>query len=578
MKKLVAAILLLASTAMVYAIPAQRGWQTRTQADGTTIEVQVVGDEYYHFTINRDGQQVRLNQDGMYEIVGAAPSPQQIRARHDQNKARRMRKGVGTEPNLAPRGIVVLVNYQDTKMKANHTREIFDELCNSTNCTVNKYNGVKYGSAAQYFADQSNGAYRPIFDVYGPIQLPYDYAHYGRDLAGYDQGTDTLAADMIVEACLIADTMYNIDFSQYDSDNDQLVDFVYVIYAGQGQASGGDENTVWPHNWDVYSASYYGMCSYSIYDTEMDGVYLNNYACSNEVTGGALTGIGTLCHEFGHVMGLPDLYDTSYGNIYQSWLTPDTWDIMDGGAYNGDGHCPPNYDPWQKQFFGWVEPQNFGSTPQYFTLYANGSEDYNVVQINELGQQQAATESGQCYYLENRQKSGWDKFVPAAGMLIWTVNYNEEAWVGNAPNHSDTPDAPLFTIVPSNETRIGRYFGQQNVFPCGSITSWTEYDDKPVLDITKSGNLIIATYIEARPCTVNWYVNGALLESHEQECGEPLMWPTGEITACEGTELIGWTTKADWCDPFIEPTDLLTAEDGSNVPYAGSVSYYAVFK
>lgn len=576
MKKISVIVLLLGAALTVFAVPAQRGWQTRTQADGTTIEVQVIGDEFYHYTINRDGQQIRLNQDGMYEVVGAAPSPQQARARHAQNKARRVRQDVGTQPNLAPRGIVVLVDYQDTHMMAQHTTEVFDELCNSTNCTVNKYNGIQYGSAAQYFADQSNGSYRPIFDVYGPIQLPYDYAHYGRDLAGQQQGTDTLASDMVVEACLIADTLYDIDFSQYDSDNDQLVDFVYVIYAGKGQASGGNENTVWPHNWEIYAASYYGMCSYSIWDTEMDGVYLNNYACSNEVTGSELTGIGTLCHEFGHVMGLPDLYDTSYGDIYENWLTPNEWDIMDGGSYNGGGHCPPNYDPWQKQFFGWVTPKNFGSTPQKFTLYANGSADYNVVQINESGQLQGATESGECYYLENRQKMGWDKYVPAAGMVIWRVNFNEEAWMSNAPNHSDTPNAPLYTIVPSSGTRVGSYFGDKNVFPYKAIDSWIEYEEKPVLDITRSGELITATYIGSR--IVNWYVDGTLLESHEQECGESLLMPTAEITPCEGTELIGWTSHPDWCDPFVQPDDLFTASDEKTVPYTLTVSFYAVFK
>ena len=166
MRKIATIIVLCCAWMAANAIPAYPGWQTRTQADGTTIEVQMMGDEYYHYMINRDGQEVR-EVDGMYEVVGEAPTAAVARVRRAQGQTRRMRQDVGTSPYPAPRGLLILVNFSDKKFNASNTKAVMDSLINAKNCQVN--NG--FGSAAQYFQDQSNGAYQPVFDVYGPVTL-----------------------------------------------------------------------------------------------------------------------------------------------------------------------------------------------------------------------------------------------------------------------------------------------------------------------------------------------------------------------------------------------------------------------
>ena len=178
MRKIVAAILLCGLALTANAIPARRGWQTRTQADGTSIEVQVFGDEFYHYTINREGQQVR-EVNGMYEVVGEAPSAAKVQAR--RANARKARKEFGVTPNLAPRGIVIMVNFTDKSFAASHTRVVFDSLCNAKDCKVNKSGNTSYPSAGQYFLDQSNGVYHPVFDVYGPVTLSYNMKYYGQN-------------------------------------------------------------------------------------------------------------------------------------------------------------------------------------------------------------------------------------------------------------------------------------------------------------------------------------------------------------------------------------------------------------
>jgi len=476
-------------TASVMAVPAYRGWRTVEQPDGTEIKIRQVGDEFYHYTLNEAGERIKQNAEGFYEVVGEEPTATEFHARRAKSVARRQRKTVGTTPNLAPKGIVILANFKGTTMDVAHTREVFDELCNATNCTVN--NG--YGSAAQYFADQSNGGYRPQFDVFGPVTLSKAVSYYGKDKPGEDEGDDQHATDAVVEACILANEQYStLNFADYDSDNDGYVDFVYVIYAGKGQADGGSEETIWPHNWEVESAIYYGYCTYSASDCEIDGKKLNNYAMSAELSGSSLSGIGTLCHEFGHVIGLPDLYDTNYGTNYKNYLTPNEWNIMDGGSYNGDGHCPPNYDPWEKYFFGWTTPENLGTEGKDITLKANGTADYKTYQINSANTLQKATKEGLNYYVENRQKSGWDKYVPAAGMVVWKVNFSSSAWENNSPNN--TANNPRYTLLIPSGTKIGKNYGDKNVYPYSTIDSCKPFNSNKMTAIKRSGNDITFKY------------------------------------------------------------------------------------
>ena len=573
MKKFLSFILLCAFAVTASAVPARRGWQTRTQADGSTIEIQQLGDEYYHFMINRDGKQVR-EINGMYEVVGEAPSPAKAQARRTKAAARRQRKGIGVEPNLAPKGVVILANFKNESMQSSHTKAVFDQLCNATNCTVNE----GYPSAAQYFADQSNGAYRPVFDVFGPVTLSRNMAYYGTD--GREEGDDQHATDAVVEACILANEQFDINWADYDSDNDGFVDFVYVIHAGYGQADGGASTTIWPHNWEVSSAIQSGYCTYTRAQATLDGKKLENYAISCELDhyANTLTGIGTLCHEFGHVLGLPDWYDTNYSTNYDNCLTPNDWDVMDGGAYNGDGHCPPNYSPWEKYFFGWHTPLNLGNTPANLTLYPNGTENYRAYQINASGTQQTPTTSGWCYFIENRQAVGWDRPLTGHGMLIWKVNFNATKWTDNEPNN--TANNPLYTIISATGTKIGREsassdYCPRNTFPgTGNKTSYTVVTGKPLLNIAESGQLITLTYIEeptseVDPFDITWKANG--VDFATTSSTGTIVLPTNEPTPCEGMVFVGWTAAENYTSTTA-PT-FVKAGDAIEAP----ATFYAVF-
>lgn len=497
MKKHILFFLVMATSVAMFAVPARRGFHDYQQPDGSTVSLTLAGDEYAHWYEAADGTIYRQNEDGTFvaSAVTRASMDRKRKAsfRHQSAQQRRVKQDVG-EINLAPRGIVILANYKNLSYKTENTQQAMNDMMNADSYTY----GGTHNSARQFFISQSDGQYQPVFDVVGPVTVSKDYSYYGKNDS---EDNDMYPCDLIVEACKLADSEFGIDFTKYDNDNDGYVDFVYVIYAGKGEADGGAANTIWPHNWSVQSGVYYkGGCSFSKEETKVDGLYIDNYACSGELNGstGKRNSIGTICHEFGHVLGLPDFYDTEYGTNYEKGYTPNGWDIMDGGSYNGansDGTCPPNYSPWEKAFFGWIKPVNLGSTAQSLTLNANGKEGYKAYQVNANGAYQSPTTSGQCYYIENRQQQGWDSYIPGHGMVVWSVAYDKSAWENNEPNN--TAKKPKYTLISAtgNKTNIG---SDADPFPgTKKKTTWSTLTDKPIKNIVEKNGVITCDFISA---------------------------------------------------------------------------------
>ena len=491
MKKLLLSLTLLLLTLSTFAVPAYRGWQTKTQPDGTTIQVRLIGDEFYHYWQDQAGNVVKCDSLGYWRVVESQPTPATIKARRQASAMLQSRpqKAVGA-PNLAPRGLVILVNFKDSQFKSANSSAM-DDLMNSISYT---YNGAT-GSVRQFFSDQSDGQYKPDFDVIGPVTLSNNVAHYGANVDD-EQGQDQLPGDMVVEACSIANAQHAVDFTQYDHDKDGYVDFVYLIYAGKGEADGGAANTIWPHNWSISGAYYYKNCTYAENKRNFDGKTIDNYACSGEIDGqtGARAGIGTIVHEYSHVIGLPDLYDIDYGQNYEDEATPGAWHVMDGGSYNNDGNTPPNYSIYDKYFLGWKTPINPGDTKQTLTLAANGQSGYQGYQITTGNSLLAYNSTSTVYYIENRQQSGWDAHVPGHGLVIWKLMYNQTAWNKNGPNA--TPGTIRYAVVSASgaTTKIGT---AADPFPgTKKITQWEGVNGKPLLNITEKNGIISLSYIE----------------------------------------------------------------------------------
>lgn len=425
MKKIGFIVLLTAMVCSAWAIPARRGGVVKTQPDGSQITIYQNGDEHFHWQTNEKGEWLTIDADGFYRVTEAL-SAKEIQARRIASSKRVEYRA--TPLNIAPRGLVILVNFTDVAFETSKAE--LDSMLIGKNYTRDysyTYRGKTYrvtsnGSARQYFEDASFGQYNPQLDVVGPVTVSKASTYYGENDS---KGNDKYPEVMIKEACELVND--SVDYSLYDNDNDGYVDFVYVIYAGYGEADGGEDNTIWPHAWYLYSAA--GR------KCEVDGKKIDLYACGNELDyyTNHHTGIGTFCHEFSHVLGLPDLYTTD-GETHK---TLGEWSILDYGPYNNDGNTPPTYSAYERFFMGWLTPELIVDSANIVLEELNNSQ--HALLISETDQHNLIGNDpnpANFYLLENRQKEGWDEYLPGHGLMITHVQYNYNSWLQNTVNNS----------------------------------------------------------------------------------------------------------------------------------------------
>lgn len=332
----------------------------------------------------------------------------------EANLALRHRQGpwrVNTRQE-AKRGLVLLVEFSDEKMKSNAAVQ-WGNRFNQSGFSLNNH----IGSVRDYFMEQSYGQLSIDFDVIGPLPLPNTRSYYG---TAPNSQLDDRAAEMVIEALKIADPQVN--YADYDWDGDDEVDQVYVIYAGQTYYD--KPGYIWPHEWFLSAAKMYGNGTGW---QQMDNVYIDTYAVSNELDGPSLlAGIGTACHEFSHCLGFPDFYDTSYSG----GTGGQNWDLLDGGCYNGPrriGEVPSPYTAYERWMAGWID-----LTPLTEPCRVKG-----MPAINEEGVAYILRNSGnnnEYYILENRQQTGFGKGNLGHGLMVWHIDYNRSVWENNNVN------------------------------------------------------------------------------------------------------------------------------------------------
>lgn len=444
-----------------FAAKAHTALTTITQSDGSQLTIRLHGDE--HFSWYSTADDVLLVQVGSNYYVAQVEEDGTLKATpqlahnagergtveeqviNNQNKEKflnllnaepqALAKPIGTVTPAyfphkgSPKALVILVEFQDVKFKTSNPVATFTHYLKgaegeaapeANNAYVTKgmvnYGMVNYGSVSQYFNDMSQGKFTPQFDIVGPVTVRKNSAYYGSNTGG----TDANFKEMIAEACKNVST--NVNFADYDQDNDGYIDLVYIIYAGYSESFGGNSaDCLWPKS---------GSATFNEPGTnislKLNGKMISRYGINNELNGTPknwidgkplLNGIGLFCHEFSHTMGLPDLYPTVEASRVDN-QNPEYWDLMDGGEYTYNGYFPTPYSPWEMDVMGWTDPIELGDEAKQVSLnsYASGRTAYKI-----------NGENNEYLLIQNIQTDGWwggiTKAFNTTGMLVWRIDY-----------------------------------------------------------------------------------------------------------------------------------------------------------
>lgn len=319
----------------------------------------------------------------------------------------------------------------------NHPADWFNHL-NSDYYELLYSEGVyPTGSVRDYYLEVSYGAFGVTGSVHGWATMASIYDGW------YD-------IDEIVAA---VDPMVN--FAEFDGDNDGYVDALWIIHAGPGQEETHDPNDIWSH-------AYRG-----VYVPTADGVALDRWSVQpEEYANGDIVSIRVFCHEYGHILGLPDLYDYDDKLVTSTYYTPNDdndhplvdWDVMGYAGYNlmsyGTLSCPTHFSAWCRTFLGWANPEVPTCLEGTYQLY--NVEEYSAQSVFKIPISDDGTEffyleyrnphsSAQFDHLNSDFSAYFPWFTPGqdtldAGLLVTHIDDNRY------PNNG-TPGQPHYAVT-----------------------------------------------------------------------------------------------------------------------------------
>lgn len=440
------------------AVPAYPGLVQYKQANGKTLAIFLKGDEKVKWATTEDGYTIMLNSNGVYEyaiqdmkgdlqLSGIEVNNIKERTAAEKELLSKVSKGLYYSPSQLSmmksiwdiksaeaqkafpttgnrKLICILMGYKDKAFTK--TQSDFNNLFNQVGYST----GGATGSVKDYYLENSWSQFNLTVDVFGPYTASQNMSYYGaNDAYGNDQNPRAL----VTEAVNAADASAN--FANYDNDGDGTVDGVYVIYAGYGEEAGASADAIWAHAWNITPVT-------------KDGKTISKYSCSAELRGNSgttITSIGVICHEFGHVLGAPDYYDTDYSTGGQFEGTG-KWDMMASGSWNNNGVTPAHHNAYTKvKVYGWATATVLSSATNVTVKPVKDNKSF--YQIN-------STTSGEYWIMENRQQEGFDAYVPGHGLVIYHV-HKDIATASSSNNINATYPQKMYPVCASATTNPG---------------------------------------------------------------------------------------------------------------------------
>lgn len=412
----------------VYADPASPYICTMPQTDGTTLQVQLHGDEHYYWMTTSDGYIIDIDSLQTYRYLQPNGTSLQYSGQIAHNPSERdvmemnflQQYGDITIKSVRQARNSVLqtlqkqqfISAQATSSKVIGKRKILSILVEfpdkkfTKDCTAfeNLWNQIGYnennsiGSVHDFYLEASYRQLDITATVVGPILAPKNNTAYKRNRGEHNPELENL----IIYA--IEEVSKSIDFSTFDGDNDGFVDGVQIIFAGYGK-SNNPEGLIWPFKSSLSNP------------ITKNGKKVSTYFFSPELsTNGQIAVIGTICHELGHILGAPDFYDTDYETNGQYSATG-AYDLMSSGDWNNYGKCPAHPNPYVKSYvYGWINPVTLTPTTKSYTMYSS-TQHQIVYRIN-------TQTDGEYFLLENREQVGFDEKIPSGGLVVYHIHKN----------------------------------------------------------------------------------------------------------------------------------------------------------
>ncbi len=546
MKKIVLTVILNLLCLTAWCAKAISEPTTVTQKDGTQVTVILFGDEHFHYVTTSDG--VLLYQEGTDFFVARTdadgqlyptrqlahnkeqrtPAELMLIAQQDKDAFFRLANNRPTHGPLhepignddtslfphmgSPKALVFLADFIDEPFKNTdaNTIKIFKAYLNKNGqpyVSADRTTSKNYKGVLGYFSDMSGGLFTPQFDVAALVHLPDSMKVYGA-------GSDNISL-FVNTVCDMAHEQ-GVDFSQYDANNDGLVDLVYIIYAGYSEnMSGNSTDCIWPKSGAIGGKTY-------------DGKTVSRYGVNNEINfspsrtdesyGGVkqINGIGLFCHEFSHCMGLPDFYPTKYYAQWNCNPAMEYWSVMDGGNNNSNGYRPAAYTAWEREAMGWwsLDTLTYNDMGKRISLVNidEGGKAYRIMKDGE-------TEGSEYVFIQNIQPFEWNYSLgnKGKGMIATHVDYNKTNFSLSDNNVNNTVGHSRMNVIPADNDLISYYAvvlrktktaeeymasfagdpypGLENVTSIHNFPTFSGTMNKSLLDISEDDGVISFYYL-----------------------------------------------------------------------------------
>ena len=423
---------LLAFSLPLHAVKAYPYPVTVTQPDGTTLTLRLYGDENRSWKTTLDGRPVFQGPDGFWRVTDSLPPAAIGRLKALNPEGGTLSMFLATKATVQIRTLVIPVQFRDRKFTVPSPRSAIYNLFNQQYYSENGATG----SVLDWFRDNLGTSAGFTFEVCDVVTVPNDLAWYGANEGGV---TDRNLRQLVVHACEAAEAA-GVDYSRYDFDKDGIVDNVFLLFAGHNEAEGGGDDTLWPQSWNIADLN-----------LSFDGMKISNFSLYSEYAGPSgysFAGIGTICHEYCHFLGLPDLYDVNGEKEGESMGLCGRLSIMDQGNYNNEGRTPPYLTIFERHILSLVKTQ---------TIRQEQSLLVGPVQESTTAWLLPTDQSGEEFWLEYRDGSKWDAYAGGAGLVVYHVDKSlsqagsmtaKLRWSTNAVNAC--ADHPCATFVASS--------------------------------------------------------------------------------------------------------------------------------